>query len=115
MINTDSKPKRVAIYARFSTDMQNPTSAADQNAVCERHALEKGWRVVAHYADEGISGTTNRRPQYRAMGDAMREGRFDLLMAEGMDRLSRNQADSHLLYQRCKFHRVTIYTRAEGG
>jgi site-specific DNA recombinase len=109
MINNDFTPRRVAIYARFSTDMQNPTSAADQIAVCERHALREGWKIVARYADEGITGTTNRRPQYQAMRRDMREGRFDLLMAESMDRVSRDQADSHELFKHCKFHRVILF------
>ena len=55
-------PARVAIYARYSTDLQNPNSVRDQIASCRELAKRKGWRVVAEYADEAMSGTRSDRP-----------------------------------------------------
>ncbi|WP_373429688.1 recombinase family protein [Paracoccus yibinensis] len=40
-------PGRVAIYARYSTDLQNPNSVRDQIASCRALAQAEGWQVVA--------------------------------------------------------------------
>ncbi len=36
-------PRRVALYARYSSDMQNPTSVDDQFQLAERYAAREGW------------------------------------------------------------------------
>src|SRR5512134_4192579 len=43
-----------------------------------------------------------------------REGRFDVVVAEALDRLSREQAGVASLFQLLQFHRVANVTRAEG-
>ena len=61
MIN--SKPKRVAIYARVSTASQTVENQFQElRAVAERN----GWRIVAKLADNGISGSKGRdqRPSF---------------------------------------------------
>ena len=51
------KSRRVAIYARVSTDGQSVDNQLRELAiVAERH----GWEVVATYTDEGISGARAR-------------------------------------------------------
>ena len=47
---------RAAIYARHSTDKQNPASSADQAAACEALVGRMGAQVVATYADPEVSG-----------------------------------------------------------
>ena len=42
-----STPLRVAIYARYSTDLQNPNSVRDQIASCRALTQAEGWQVVA--------------------------------------------------------------------
>ena len=37
---------RAVTYSRFSSDQQNPASAADQTAACRRYAQAQGWQVV---------------------------------------------------------------------
>ncbi|WP_240608287.1 recombinase family protein [Pararhodobacter oceanensis] len=51
-----TKPIRVAIYARFSTDLQNPKSTADQERECRKHAEREGWTVVDVFQDAALSG-----------------------------------------------------------
>lgn len=43
------------IYARFSTDLQNPKSCADQTAVCRVQAVKEFWNVIRVFADEAVS------------------------------------------------------------
>jgi DNA invertase Pin-like site-specific DNA recombinase len=48
--------KRVAIYARYSTDLQSPASIDDQIQLCRAYADRHGWVVVATYQDAALSG-----------------------------------------------------------
>lgn len=50
--------RRVALYARYSTDMQSDRSVEDQHALCEGFALAQGLTVAARYSDRARSGAT---------------------------------------------------------
>jgi site-specific DNA recombinase len=54
------------------------------------------------------------RPGYQAMLQASREGGFDVLVAESLDRLSRDQEDVAALYKRLRFAGIRIVTLSEG-
>jgi hypothetical protein len=41
--------KRCAIYARYSSDLQSPTSIEDQHQLCRACAERRGWAVVSLY------------------------------------------------------------------
>ncbi len=84
---------RAAIYARYSTELQRQESITDQHRVCERIAEQHGFRIVARFADEAISGGTAQRPQYQAMLTAARARKFDVILAEDTSRLWRNLAE----------------------
>ena len=81
---------RVAIYARFSTDMQNPKSAEDQERECRKHAEREGWTVVQVFQDTALSGATKGRPGYEALLAAVKAGQFDIVLFEHLDRLARD-------------------------
>jgi site-specific DNA recombinase len=42
------RPRRVAIYARFSSDLQDARSVTDQLAMCRDHAKRNARTVVAY-------------------------------------------------------------------
>ena len=105
---------RVAIYARFSTDRQSANSAEDQVTICADRAAREGWEVVGVYTDLAMSGTSNRRPGMTAMLADATAGSFDIVMAEALDRIARNQADIATIYQRLEFASVAIETLSEG-
>ncbi len=50
---------RAALYARVSTDEQNPEL---QVAELRRLAEQRGWRVVDEYIDHSVSGAKESRP-----------------------------------------------------
>jgi len=84
--------KRVAIYARISTDDQ---TTEDQLRDLREVAARNGWEVVQEYVDKGISGSKGRdkRPQFDALiKDAMRK-KFDLIAAWSVHRLGRSLRD----------------------
>ncbi len=105
---------RVAIYARYSSDNQRDASIEDQIAVCRRYAERQGWTVVDWYADRAISGASLLRPGIQSlMEDAGKDG-FDVVFAEALDRLSRDQEDVAGIFKRLSFAGVKIITLSEG-
>lgn len=106
---------RWAIYARHSSDRQNPKSCADQLRECEARVATLGGVIVKRYADESISGAHEaQRPQYLAMLTAMKLGTFDAVMAEDLDRYNRNLEASARLYSLAERDSVEIWTLADG-
>jgi DNA invertase Pin-like site-specific DNA recombinase len=105
---------RVALYARYSSDLQRDASIEDQLRLCRSHAERQGWTVVDSYSDRAISGASLLRPGLQELiADAAR-GKFDVVLAEAMDRLSRDQEDIAGLYKRLSFADIRIITIAEG-
>ncbi len=105
---------KVAIYARYSSDNQRDASIADQFRMCRLHAEKQGWHIVEEYSDHAISGASLIRPGIQAlMADAM-SGRFDLILAEAMDRLSRDQEDIAGIFKRMSYADVKMFTLSEG-
>ncbi len=90
---TTRQPARAALYARVSTDKQSKESPADQLRVCERLVEREGFMVVGKYVDDGISGGTSQRPQYQDMLASARRGEIDIIVAEDLKRLWREQAE----------------------
>lgn len=105
----------VAIYARFSSDLQDNRSITDQVAMARKYADTRGLKQIAVYDDAAISGASviNRPGLQRLMNDAA-AGRVQVLITESLDRLSRNQADIAALYQRLDFMGVRLETLADG-
>jgi site-specific DNA recombinase len=59
-------------------------------------------------------GDRPTRPGYQAMLEGARDGGFDIVLAEALDRLSRDQEDVAGLYKRLRFAGVRLITLAEG-
>jgi site-specific DNA recombinase len=105
---------KVAIYARYSSDNQRDASIADQLRVCQEFAAREGWTVVQEFTDHAVSGATLLRSGFQAlMRDALNR-RFDVVLAESLDRFSRDQEDTAGLFKRLTFAGVNIVTLAEG-
>ena len=87
-----TKPRRVALYLRVSTDGQ---STALQRRELVEACKHRGWEVTEVYEDAGISGAKGRegRPAFdRLCQDATRR-RFDVIAAWSVDRLGRSLQD----------------------
>jgi DNA invertase Pin-like site-specific DNA recombinase len=105
---------RIAIYARYSSDNQRDASIEDQIAVCRRHAERQGWSVIECYADRAISGASLLRPGIQALMADAGNKMFDIVLAEALDRLSRDQEDVAGVFKRLSFAGVQIVTLSEG-
>ena len=105
---------QVAIYARYSTDMQRAASIEDQMRLCEARAAKEGWEVYNRYADHGTSGASLMRPGIQMLLQDALAGKVQIVLAEALDRLSRDQEDIAGLYKRCQFAGVRLFTLSEG-
>jgi site-specific DNA recombinase len=105
---------KVAIYARYSSDNQRDASIADQLRICREYAARQGWIVTQEFTDHAVSGATLLRAGFQSlMSDAL-DRRFDVVLAEALDRFSRDQEDTAGLFKRLTFAGVNIVTLAEG-
>ena len=105
---------KVAIYARYSSDNQRDASIDDQFRICREFARKQGWRIEREYSDHAISGATLLRPGFQAMMSAALRREVDVVLAESLDRFSRDQEDTAGLFKRLTFAGVSIVTLAEG-
>ena len=106
---------RVALYARYSSDLQNQRSAEDQFAALRLVVQARGWQEVAAFSDLGISGSnlTNRPGVQTLLREAARGG-FDVVFTEALDRLSRDQEGTAHLFKRLSFFGASLETLSEG-
>src|ERR1700720_61727 len=105
---------KVALYARYSSENQRDASIEDQLRVCRLHAEKQGWTIVDSYTDRAISGASLLRPGIQELIQDATRGRFAIVLAEAMDRLSRDQEDIAGLVKRMAFAGVRIVTLSEG-
>jgi site-specific DNA recombinase len=106
---------RVALYARYSSDNQSVTSIDDQFRICREHATREKWKIVGTYHDAAISGASViLRPGVQALLQDAQRGVFDTVLAEALDRVSRDQADVATLFKHLRFAGVQIVTLSEG-
>ncbi|MDN7350151.1 recombinase family protein, partial [Acetobacter senegalensis] len=106
---------RVVLYARYSSDTQRDASIEDQLRICRTYAEQQGWTIVDSYSDRAISGASLIRPGIQDLITDATAGRFEILLTEAMDRLSRDQEDIAGLFKRMTFAGVKIVTLSEGG
>jgi DNA invertase Pin-like site-specific DNA recombinase len=92
----DQSTKRVAVYARVSTDDPRQTSSYElqKNHYMDFIGRYKSWQLVDIYADEGISGTSlKRRNAFIRMIKDCEAGKIDLILTKSVSRFARNVVD----------------------
>ena len=105
---------KVALYARYSSQHQRDASIEDQLRICRQRAEREGWTIVDSYTDRAISGASLLRPGIQELMQDAQRGRFQMIVAEAMDRLSRDQEDIAGLFKRMSFAGVKLFTLSEG-
>lgn len=113
--STATSPK-AAIYARFSTELQNDRSIDDQIALCRAYAEREGLDIVSTHSDRARSGgsVAGRDGLLALMSDA-RDGRIQVVIVEALDRLSRDMEDLAGIHKRLTFQGVQIRAVHEGA
>lgn len=92
----DNRSKRVAVYARVSTDDPHQTTSYElqKNHYTDVVTRHEGWELGEIYADEGISGTSLRhREAFIKMIDNCKAGKIDMIITKSVSRFARNVLD----------------------
>ena len=92
-----TKKRRVAGYARVSTDHEDQATSYEAQVDYYTNYIKSrdDWEFAAIYTDEGISATnTKKREGFKAMiADAL-AGKIDLIITKSVSRFARNTVDS---------------------
>src|SRR5271166_671077 len=110
--------KRVAIYARFSSQNQRETSLEDQVRRCAEYVRDNGGKVEPNliFLDAAISGASLQRPGFEKMVtlvDASPRG-VDAIVTEDMSRISRDFADAASVFKRLQYLGVPLIGVGDG-
>lgn len=92
----DCVHRRVAVYARVSTDDPHQTSSYElqKNYYEDYVSRHPNWELVGIYADEGISGTSlKHRDAFNRMIADCTAGKIDMIVTKSVSRFSRNILD----------------------
>lgn len=82
-----ARQPNVVIYARVSTDEQNPDA---QVRDLREYVNNRGWTNVKEYVDLGVSGAKDSRPKWNELWDAIQKGRVHVLVVHALDRIGRS-------------------------
>ena len=108
--------KKVAGYARVSTELEEQQSSYDLQ-VNYYTGLIKGnpdWEFAGMYADEGITGTsTARRKEFNKMIAAAMAGKIDLILTKSISRFARNTVDCLTTIRKLKEKGVEVFFEKE--
>ncbi len=89
--NTNAKRTRFAIYARYSSEMQNEISIDAQVDRCRAAIAERGGVLVGKpYTDSARSGWSLDRDAFIALQNDAARGKFDAVIFWKFDRLARD-------------------------
>ncbi|WP_342451425.1 recombinase family protein [Neoroseomonas nitratireducens] len=89
-------------------------SIEDHLHICRARAEREGWSILGEFSDADMSSTKGKRPGFIALRDAAQAGNCDVILAESLDRFSRDLEDIAAFYKQVTFCRVKLVTLAEG-
>ena len=116
-INTGTQAKkRVAAYARVSTDTDEQLSSYEaQVDYYTRYIQEKeDWEFVNVYTDEGISATdTKKREGFKRMIKDALNCEIDMIITKSVSRFARNTVDTLTTVRQLKEKDVEVYFEKE--
>lgn len=108
--------KRVAAYARVSTDSEEQFTCYEAQVDFYTRYIQNNpeWEFVAVYADEGVTGTnTKRREGFNRMVCDALSGKIDLILTKSISRFARNTVDSLTTIRQLKEKGVEVYFEKE--
>ena len=117
---TNNKKRRVAAYARVSTDQEEQLTSYEAQVDYYTNYIKSrsDWEFVDVYTDEGISGTSiKHREGFNKMVEYAMAGNIDLIITKSVSRFARNTVDSLTTIRKlkdigceCYFEKENIWT-----
>lgn len=119
------KKKRVAAYCRVSSDSAEQQTSFDIQVKTYSDMIErnKDWELVKVYADDGISGTSQKgRNDFQEMVSTALAGKIDMIITKSISRFARNTVDALKTIRDLReknvdvfFEKEHIHTVGQGG
>lgn len=94
ILKVQKQKKRVCAYARVSTDSEKQGESLDNQIQYYENIISNNpdYEFVGIFADRGITGTTENRPEFQRMLGLARDGKIDLIITKSISRFARNTA-----------------------
>lgn len=87
------QPYNTALYMRLSRDDENygdSVSIETQRTILQQFAKDNDLHVVGEYIDDGWSGTTFERPNFKRMMEEVEAGRVNCIVTKDLSRFGRD-------------------------
>jgi DNA invertase Pin-like site-specific DNA recombinase len=103
--------KRVAAYARVSSgkDAMLQSLAAQVSYYSGLIQRRPDWEYAGVYADEAMTGTKDRRPEFQRMLADCRDGKIDMIITKSISRFARNTVTLLETVRELKLLGVDVY------
>ena len=98
-----------ALYCRLSRDDNmdsESNSIQNQRKILQKAAKDKGYTDTVFFVDDGITGTTMKRPGFQKMLTAIEAGYISAVFVKDLSRLGRNYIEVGKLTE-------TLWTRTQ--
>lgn len=108
--------KRVALYARYSSHLQSCASIEDQVHRCTQFIEAHGGQVSPElvFTDHAISGASTARSGFESLMKAVESKKVQAIITEDVGRLSRDFADSAMIFKTLQYLRVPLLGVGDG-
>ena len=107
-----------ALYCRLSRDdnMDNESnSISNQKKILQKAAKDKGYTDTIFFVDDGITGTTMKRPGFQKMIAAIEAGYISAVFVKDLSRLGRNYIEvGKLTEELFPLHDVRLVAVSDG-
>ncbi len=115
-LKTELRRKRVAAYARVSTNSEEQLTSYEAQVDYYTKYIQSrtDWEFIKIYTDEGISATnTKHREGFNEMiADAL-AGKIDLIITKSVSRFARNTVDSLTTVRKLRDKGIEVYFEKE--
>ena len=108
----DTKRRKIAIYARVSTEHEAQLSALENQKdwYITLLKIHTEWDLVQMYVDEGITGTqAYKRPQFLRMIEDAKAGNFEMIVTREVSRFARNTMDTLQYTRELKKYGIEVF------
>lgn len=102
-----------AAYARYSSDNQRQESIDAQLRAIREYCKKNNYSLEYIYADEALTGTTDKREQFLKMIEDCKHGLFSVVIVHKLDRFSRDRYDSAFYKREIKRNNVKLFSVLE--
>lgn len=118
------KKIRTCAYVRVSTDHENQEDSLENQTSTYQRLIEGNPEYIFSgiYADQGISGFKENRPEFQRMLEDVRAGKLDLIITKSISRFARNTVTVLKFVRELKelgvgifFEEQNIYTLSSDG